>query len=282
MVLRSVFVPPRVSVRATVTPATLSFKTGASSTSAPVPLARIVAPLVWVAAVVPKRKVRSELSPPPAYSRMPVRNCVLITMAVPAVPWPMELSWPKSASFITRSTLDWMSSCPVKVLFVAVSTRLPSPDLISPPVPLRTPLTRAPRNVPPLLPPTVMVRLALPRSIGFWKSTTASAEIWPRARVEPIVTKLPAPQVTCAPAPPRFTTRSTPNAAKPPPLVHCTCSSPVPRPRVKSPLAAVRPMRPVFPLMRRLLVPPVRPVPPGSALAWLSSSTPSFRRVCPV
>ena len=160
------------------------------------------------------------------------------------------------------------------VMIEPVTCRVPRPVLVKVPL-LSVPARMASTAAAPLS--TWIVRVAPAKSMPFWKVTVRSASAAPRIRLLAAGTKKGLPQVTVADSPPRLTFRSASYAAKPPLPVHCTCVAPVPRPRLKSPLP--RPITP--PLRVSALVPSPFPMPPGSAVALLSRSTPAATLVAP-
>ncbi len=130
----------------------------------------------------------------------------LATLPVPSVPVvpPVPICRTPALTVVT----------PVYVL-AEVSASVPAPVVVNPPpTPDKTPLRNASTTALPSLVRTV--RAALPRLMALRKSIAASAVAEPKCRLWPVGTKPPAPHVSGAPAPPRFTIRSAPKAAKPP------------------------------------------------------------------
>ena len=128
---------------------------------------------------------------------------------------------------------------------------------------------------------TRTVRATEPMAIGLAKVSVLSEWTCDRIRAAPVGTNEPDPHVTWAGvvAPPRFTVRAAPVAAKPPPgPVNCTWSTPVPRARVKLPWArSTTPPESVRPL-----VPPVVAMPPGREPAAFSRRAPPETVVVPL
>ena len=73
-------------------------------------------------------------------------------------------------------------------------------------MPLMSPESTASMPALPLF--TCTVRVVAPRAIGFTMVSVMSAPAAPRISGWPVGTKLPLPQVTVAPAPPKLTLRS--------------------------------------------------------------------------
>ena len=98
--------------------------------------------------------------------------------------------------------------------------------------PLITPLNVPSIEAVPLS--TFTVRDAVPplRSIAFWKSSVWVDSVVPNCST-PVTKPVVPPQRSCDPEPPRLTTRSAKNAAKPAWVPRLTWSAPVPTPLVK-------------------------------------------------